>query len=223
MEKLAIFDYDNTLSSGFAVPDVCIMMERKGFGNEGFTKDWNKLLSDYEEGRVEYNDMVLKSEELIRAFLDGFAVHEFMRFVREQYKPLEYIYPWVPDLFHRLRKEGWMIAVISGALTEYLEVAQDLIDFDFFWGSEIEKDGSVFGNRLKVIMNHEQKATVVRRLRKSVKHMIGMGDSEGDLQFLKLVDTAFMYNPKDKFAKSLKKQHPKIVIINETDIANLDL
>ncbi len=215
MNKLALFDYDNTLAMGFAVPDVCKLMEKSNLGNKGFAKSWDELLSDYESGRIEYNTMVDKSEIVIGNFLKGVSTNEFMKFIREQYKPLDYLNAWVEPLFDLLRKNGWHTAIISGAINEFLEVVQELLDVDFIWGSRVHKKGSLFTTDFNVVMNHQEKAKIVKELVPSFEKSFGMGDSEGDLEFLKLVDSAFVYSPQPVFASMLKDKYPQIIIIED--------
>lgn len=221
IEKVAIFDYDNTLSEGFALPEICMMMEKRNLGNKGFNVNWKKMLTEYENGTLPYNDMVIKSSTVIADFLNEMQTKDFMKFVREEYDFLGKIYDWVPDLFEQLKNNGWLIAVISGATSEFLEVVQETLDYDFFWGTNLEKNAGSFTKKFQVIMNNLEKARVIKELKKNISFSIGIGDSEGDLEFLKIVDKAFVYNPKMKFASELSKNHKNITILTEENIQQI--
>lgn len=214
--KIAIFDYDNTLSEGFTRYELGYMMEEQGLIEPGLRNEVEALQQLYEEGDITYNQKFADDKAIFAKYYKSMDYLEVIRFLENEFDLKSRVYSWVSDLFNLLHEKGYIIVVISGSWKFILEEAQKHVEFDTFWGTEFTIDKGVIQEGFDVIMDYEQKEIVAVQLLHKAQHSIGLGDSTADMAFLDKVDHGFMYDPKPDAAKAALESG--VTVVDNSDI-----
>lgn len=120
-------------------------------------------------------------------------------------------------LIKKLRKEGYHLMIISGSPTEVVEeYNRHYLRFDSVFGSiyEIDEDGCYTGaaqfepsrNKGHVVEQYiyEHKLTL--------KGSYGIGDTESDISFLRLVENPIAFNPNQNLKAVAEQENWKIIV-----------
>ena len=126
------------------------------------------------------------------------------------------VYRYTRDLVKRLKEEGYFLLAISQSPKTVVEEFCKNLGFDKVYGRiyEIGPQDLFTGNIIDehLIMN---KANIVHRAIEkeglSLKDSIGVGDTEGDIPLLELVEEPICFNPNSNFYKHAKRLGWKII------------
>jgi HAD superfamily hydrolase (TIGR01490 family) len=131
------------------------------------------------------------------------------------YKDRTYIF--TEELIKKLKKENYHIIAISGSPIEIVEeFNRDKLRFDKVFGSvyEIDRD-NVYTGRV-IFEPVRDKGQLVRQYvsenNLSLKESCGVGDTESDTSFLKLVDRAVAFNPNQNLKEIAEKEGWEIIV-----------
>jgi len=195
--KYAVFDYDETLSKGMFFPDLLKNAEKSGIIKKGYSANYDKLWKKYEAEKITYEKFVMDSTSFTLEHLTGVEEIKLIKNFSESGLIKKRIFPWVEELFDILHKKDYLIIIVSATPCEVIEIAQESIDFDTFFATQLEVKKGKYTGKLKKLVNNHEKAKFVKSFIQNDDHTIGMGDSEGDVEMLKLLDNPFFYEPFD--------------------------
>lgn len=213
LRKVAIFDIDGTIfRSSLLIELVEVLIELKLFSVS--------VRTEYEREKMRWLDREGDYEAYIMAVvgvfmknIKGMPYGEFMRaseLVVARYRHRTYKY--TEALIKELKAEGYFLLAISQSPKGTLDLFCKDVGFDKTYGRLYETDetacftGNVVDEQL--IAN---KATIVRRAIEkeglTLAGSVGVGDTEGDISFLELVERPICFNPNLKLynhAKDMK-------------------
>jgi HAD superfamily hydrolase (TIGR01490 family) len=218
MKKVAIFDVDGTIfRSSLLIELVEVMVERKLFPKSA--KDF------YTEEEKLWKDRKGSYENYVRAVVDSFVTHikgvaydDFKtagEIVIERYS--HRVYRYTRDLVKKLKKKGYYLLAISQSPKGILDEFCKKLGFNKVYGRFYELGPSDrFTGEIADLHLIENKANIVKRaLQKeglSLKGSVGVGDTEGDISFLELVDIPICFNPNSALYKHAKRNGWKVVV-----------
>lgn len=112
-------------------------------------------------------------------------------------KRADNIYVYTRDLIQRLKDEGYFLIAISGSQIELVEPFAVKYGFDTWIGQQWERGDEFFtGN---IVKTHTHKDIILRDLMKrydlTLTGSYAVGDSNGDVGMLELVDHPIAFNP----------------------------
>lgn len=125
------------------------------------------------------------------------------------------LYNYTRKMIEELHKTHVMI-VISGSLIEIVKKYAELFHFDAFYGTvyEVDRNGIYTGEELFCPV--QDKGLVVKQFmveqNLTLHGSIGIGDTESDGKFLKLMEQPIAFNPDSKLKKIAEKNKWKIVV-----------
>src|SRR5690606_29099878 len=107
------------------------------------------------------------------------------------------VYVYTRNLIRQLKDNGYFLIAISGSQIELVEPFAAKYGFDTWVGQEWERGEEFFtGN---IIKTHTGKDKIIRRLIKennlTLEDSYAVGDSNGDVGMLELVDNPIAINP----------------------------
>lgn len=217
--KIAIFDYDDTLSSGVMRYQLGIEMEKAGLIRSGFTLEINELQDDYDNEKISYNEKFAQDKKIFSRYYKDVKRVDIVRFLEEEYDLKQYIKPWAVQLVRSLKEKGFITVVISGSWDFIIEEAQGAIAFDSFFASEMEfVDGGFTGTYSRVI-DYRAKETITKQLLKDADHSVGLGDSQADLSFLQHVDKGFLYLPDRRVTET--NIGSRLTVVNDNNVISM--
>lgn len=218
LRKVAIFDIDGTIfRSSLLIELVEVLIEMKLFPIS--------VRVDYEKEKVRWLDRKGDYEAYIMAVvgvfmknIKGIPYNEFMRageLVVTRYR--HRTYRFTEELIKDLKKEGYFLLAISHSPKGILDLFCKEIGFNKVYGKLYETGptecftGNILDEHL--ISN---KANILRRVLEieslTLEGSVGVGDTEGDISFLELVERPICFNPNMKLYKHAKRAGFEVVV-----------
>ena len=140
------------------------------------------------------------------------------------------VYIFARDLIKRLKKENYIIIAISGSPIEVIKEYNKYFKFDEVFGSVYETDGqgTYTGKTIFEPVRHKGHLVGQFVLEKNLtlKGSYGLGDTESDESFLKMVAHPIAFNPNMNLEKVARRKGWKIVVEKKDviyDITNFKL
>jgi phosphoserine phosphatase len=127
------------------------------------------------------------------------------------------VYLFTRELIHELKRENYFLLAISNSPKGILDVFCKEFGFDKVYGRLYELSPQKnFTGRIVDEYMIANKANILKRAVKrnnlTLKDSVGVGDTEGDIKFLKLVDNPICFNPNMKLYRYGKRAHWGIVV-----------
>jgi len=227
MKRVAIFDVDGTIFRSSMVIELVETLIEEGIFSKEAAKEYEQEYRKWferEGGYEEYINAVVKTfMKNIKGVHYGTFSDVAKQVVSKQQKR---VYRYTRDLVTKLKKEGYFLLAISQSPKTVVEEFCKNLGFDKVYGRIYEigpQDlftGVVVDEHL--IMN---KANIVHRAIEkeglSLEGSIGVGDTEGDISLLELVDEPICFNPNSNLYKHALRQGWKTVVERKDVIYSL--
>ena len=215
---VAIFDVDGTIFRSSLIIELLDELIKGGFLEKNIVKEYSREYLEWLDRKGSYENYI---EALVRAFmknLKGMYYGDFADVAERVIEEQQYrVYRYTRDLICDLKKRGYFLLAISQSPKTILEGFCKNLGFDKVYGRiyELGPEDRFTGEMidLHLIVN---KANIVHRaLEKeglTLKGSIGVGDTEGDISFLELVETPICFNPNLVLHRHAKRMGWKIVV-----------
>jgi len=218
MKKVAIFDIDGTLfRSSLLIELVDVLVERGTFpakALQAFAKDkerWQNRQGSYER----YIDRTVKA---FMEHIKGVSYQDFREateIVAKRYR--ERLYRYTRALLKRLKREGYFLLAISQSPKGVLDPFGKTLGFDKIYGRLYELGPSDrFTGTITDLHLISNKANIVKRAVAkeglTLEGSVGVGDTEGDISFLEMVETPICFNPNKALYRHAKRNGWKVVV-----------
>jgi HAD superfamily phosphoserine phosphatase-like hydrolase len=218
MRSAAIFDIDGTIfRSSVLIELVERLIERELFpedAREGYARERSLWLSR----RGSYEEYVLAVVEVFETHLKGVYYGDFADVAEEvMYEQREWVYRYTRELIERLKAQNYYLLAVSQSPKTALDVFGTHFGFDKVYGRIYEigpenrftgnvVDEQIIGNKANVVRRAVQKEGV------TLEGSIGVGDTEGDIGFLELVETPICFNPNSSLYRYARRMGWQIVV-----------
>ncbi len=217
-KPVAVFDVDGTLfRSSLFIEIVEALLQEGLFPPETRAmyaeeeRRWQERQGSYEA----YLNM------MIAAFMRSIAGVRFDDFARIAEAVVQRnqhrLYTYTRDLVASLKEEGYFLLAISQSPKVVLEKFCKGIGFDKVYGRRyaIGPDGRFTGEVMDLHLIANKANILKRALEKepiTLDRSVGVGDTEGDIPFLELVETPICFNPNKALYQYARKQGWKVVV-----------
>jgi HAD superfamily hydrolase (TIGR01490 family) len=216
--KIAIFDIDGTIfrkNLHFVLINELVFMgvfpKSVKYKLVDVYSEWIEHQGTYEKYRLALVDLYAKyikgckREDVLKASQEVIRFHEKRTYV------------FAENLITKLKKENYNIIAISGSPSEIVEeYNKKHLKFDKVFGSayELDDEGIYTGNA--GFEPTKNKGEVAKQYAAengiNFKDSYGMGDTESDASFLKLVDQPIVFNPNTNLKEIAEKENWRIVV-----------
>ncbi len=218
MKKVAIFDVDGTifrssllikLVEAFVVEKVFPSTAKDGYALEH--KLWLERKGTYDE----YIEAVI---EVFMEHIRGVSYTDFDKISKnivDKHKDETYVYTRM--LVRKLKKQGYFLLAISQSPKGILDAFCKNLGFDKVYGRFYETDADDhFTGKVAELHLIANKANIVKRVVEkenlTLKGSVCIGDTEGDIPMLELVDNPICFNPNKKLYRIAKLNKWKVVV-----------
>ncbi len=218
MKKVAFFDVDGTIfRSSLLIKIVEKLIEHKLFpedSRKGYSLDyemWTNRTGDYEK----YIDSVV---DVFMNNIKGVPYSSFLDTVEDVIEVEKFrTYRYTRDLIEKLKARGYYLIAISQSPKTILDRFCENYGFDKVYGRiyELGPNNSFTG---KIIDSHliGNKATIIRRAVEkeniTLTDSYAVGDTEGDISMLEMVDNPICFNPNATLYKIAKVRKWKVIV-----------
>ena len=218
MQKVAIFDVDGTVFRSSLLIEVVEGLIESGIFPAKARARYQKQYTAWLNREGSYEDYI---EATVNAYVENIkGVHygEYMDVVERVVGERKFrVYRYTRELLKDLKKKGYFLLAISQSPKSILDKFCANLGFDKVYGRiyEIGPSDRFTGviTDLHLIAN---KANIVRRAVEkeglTLKGSIGVGDTEGDISFLELVEKPICFNPNNRLYKHAKRMGWPVVV-----------
>jgi len=217
-KKFAVFDIDGTIFRSSLLIEITEMCIHDGLFPSSAQKIYKRAYLDWLNRKDNYQKYI---DRVVRAFAihirgvrnDAYqkVIDKVMAFHRNR------VYRYTRDLIRDLKKKNYYLLAISGSPREMVDSFAHSLGFDRVYGSiyELDLKSRFTGKVLFLDFVHDKSKTLTRAVNKehlTLKGSIGVGDSEADIAFLKLVEHPIAFNPNSVLYRYAKRAGWKIIV-----------
>ncbi len=215
--KVAVFDIDGTIFRSSLLIELMEALILEKVIPAKTEKLWEKDYLAWLERRGSYQDYISKVILASRRHLRGvsqFKVWEVAKKVLAFHQ--NRVYRFSRDLVKELKPTHFLLA-ISGSPFDIVQPFCREFGFDKVYGTIYEVDGKsrFTGKVFYEDFVRDKRKTFERALIKEgliLKGSVGVGDTETDIPFLKMVERPIAFNPNEKLYREAKRRGWEIVV-----------
>lgn len=223
LRRVAVFDIDGTIfRSSLLIELVEILIEEGIFPKNSrysYSKEEFRWLN--RQGVFQQSDYERYINKVVKAFVDnikGVSFGDFENAVnvvmdRHQNR----VYRFTRDLVKSLKKKNYYLLAISQSPKLIVDAFCKKLGFNKVYGRIYEVDeNKKFTGKVQYLEEILDKAKILSRAIKkeglTLKGSFGVGDTESDIAFLKMVENPICFNPNLKLYKHACSKKWKIVV-----------
>ncbi len=199
-QKFAAFDIDGTLFRSGLYREVSYELMKMGALPPGILEETtiaNREWRHRTHGNAfeEFDMLVVDRVDHALSHLRIDDYEEAAQMVID--KRADNVYVYTRDLLRQLKNEGYFLIAISGSQIELVEPFATKYGFDAWVGQQWERGDEYFtGN---IVKTHTHKDIILRDLMErnnlTLKGSVAVGDSNGDVGMLSMVENPIAFNP----------------------------
>lgn len=220
--KLAIFDLDGTLYRWQLYHEVVFALKDKGVFPHDAVRTLDEAFASWNNRQGSFATYERHVVDTLLASLTGISPQMFDEVAREvSERSGRKTYRYTLALIERLKSEGYFLLAVSGSQQEVAELFARKFGFDDCIGSLYEREGDHFTGKI-VRFVPGNKAALIRDYADThgftLEHSVAVGDSDGDISMLELVDHPIAFNPNDRLLEAAE-QHGWQVVVERKNVA----
>ncbi len=218
MKKVAVFDIDGTIFRSSLLIELVEALIAEGVFSEDVRKIYARAYKNWLDRKDVYEKYI---EGVIRAFNRRIKGIEQKKFLKVAKKVIAFhknrVYRFTRDLVQDLKKKKYYLLAISNSPREIVEEFCQKLGFNKVYGRiyETDKKGKLTGKILYLDMITDKAKILKRAVEKenlTLRGSVGVGDTESDIAFLKMVSRPICFNPNQKLYNYAKKKGWEIVV-----------
>ncbi|MFA6397975.1 MAG: HAD-IB family hydrolase [Candidatus Paceibacterota bacterium] len=216
--KFAVFDVDGTLFRSSLLIELTDLLVKNGVFKKNVSKEYEKEHLAWLDRNGTYEDYIWAVVKSFDHHIKKISYKDLKKcsdLVTKKYKNRTYDY--TKNLIKDLKKKNYFILAVSHSPKIVLDPFCKELGFDKVYGRRFELNSKKMftGNQRgsHIIKNKESALRLaIEKENLTLKDSIGVGDTESDIQFLKVVENPICFNPNAKlFACAQKHKWPVVV------------
>jgi len=216
--KVAVFDIDGTIFRSSLIIEITEALIQKKIFSPKMRRVYKKPYLEWLNRKGSYEEYI---SAVVKAFgknIKGIRRSDFSKIakqvVRLQHKQ---VYRYTRDLAYELKKKNYYLLAISSSPRDIVAPFCKKMGFSKIYGRvyEIGKNKKFTGNILFMELIDDKEKVLRRAVEKenlTLKGSVGVGDTESDISFLKMVEEPICFNPNKKLYNHAKRAGWKIVV-----------
>lgn len=217
-QPVAVFDVDGTIFRSSLLIELVELMIQKGIFPKSVTSEYEAQFENWRNREGGYGEYINAMVDVFLKNIKGVHYSDFAdiseQVVANQGK---HTYRYTRDLIKDLKKQGYFLLAVSHSPKTILDQFCPLLGFDKTYGMiyEIGPEDRLTGEVVDkhLILN---KAYIVKRAVEkeglTFDNSIGVGDTEGDISFLELVEKPICFNPNANLHRHAKLNDWRVVV-----------
>jgi len=216
-QKVAIFDIDGTIFRSSLLIELTNVLISKGVFPPNTSKKYLAAYKAWYERRGSYEEYVRKVVSEYEKSIKNKKYSDFMSAVKivTAFHQNE-VYKFTRELVLALKKKNYYLLAISHSPREVVESFSRHLGFNKVYGRVYEVKRGRFTGKILFTDLIDDKSKMLRRAvvkeNLSLKGSIGVGDTEGDISFLKIVSRPICFNPNNNLYKYAKRASWEVVV-----------
>lgn len=225
--RVAIFDVDGTIFRSSLLIEVTEALIQAEIFPSRARKEYEKQYRDWLDRKGSYEDYIMAVVRAFHKHIAGVHYREFLKISDQVIKfHQDRVYRYTRDLVRNLKKRGYFLLAISLSPKSVVDRFAKAMKFDKVYGLlyEADKKGKYTGRYVE--MDIFDKSKILRRavVREglTLKGSVGVGDTEGDIAFLKMVSRPICFNPNSQLYRHAKRAGWTVVVERKDVIYKLE-
>lgn len=217
-KPIAVFDIDGTIFRSSLIVELTDALVMEGVFPKSARKRYAKEYSRWLERKDSYEKYIAG---VVRAYVKNIRGVSQPKIWEVSSRVMAFhqnrVYRFTRDLVKELKKKKYFLIAISNSPLDIVQPFARSIGFDKVYGRVYEIDGrSRFTGKIVFLDLISDKAKILKRamLKEglTLKKSIGVGDTESDIQFLKMVERPIAFNPNAALYKYAKRAGWEIAV-----------
>lgn len=226
-KKVAVFDIDGTIFRSSLLIETTEALINEGVFPVSARAMYARAYRDWLDRKGDYRDYIDRVVASFEKYIRGVSKKDFMRVMNKVVAfHKNRVYRYTRDLIRRLKRRDYYLLAISGSPKEAVDGFGRKLGFDKVYGRVYEtRQGECFTGEILHLELIRDKARVLKRAVEkenlTLKNSVGVGDTEADIAFLKMVDKPIAFNPNSKLYRYAKRKGWRIVVERKDVVYNL--
>ena len=221
--KVAIFDIDGTIFRSSLLIEVTEALIKEKIFPKNAREIYKKEFRQWTERKGSYEDYIMA---VVKAYLKNIKGVKHKDFSKVAKKVIaennNKVYIYTRDLVKELKKKNYYLLAISNSPQEMVWDFCKKLGFDKTYGRVygLDKNDKYTGEVLYLDLISDKSKILKRAIEKqglTLKGSIGVGDTEGDIPLMKIVEKPICFNP-NKNLYDVAKQHGWEVVVERKDV-----
>ncbi len=216
--KVAIFDVDGTIFRSSLLIETVEALIVEGIFPKNTKKKYAKEYQAWKDRKGSYEAYIDKVVDVFVSNIKGVHYGEFMGVVEKVIdSEKERVYIYTRDLVKTLKKKGYYLLAISQSPKGVLDKFCKHLGFNKVYGRFYEigatdrftgkiVDEHLIGNKANIVKRAIEKENL------TLKNSIAVGDTEGDISMLELVEKPICFNPNTGLYKWARRTGAAVVV-----------
>ncbi|MBI1866532.1 MAG: HAD family phosphatase [Candidatus Staskawiczbacteria bacterium] len=226
-KKLAIFDIDGTIFRSSLLIEITDALITEKIFPEKVRDIYAKAYENWLDRKGSYEEYI---EAVVNAFVKNINGVRYSDFAKISKKVIishqNRVYRYTRELILDLKKKKYYLLAISNSPKTVVDEFCKKWGFNKSYGRiyELDKNGKFTGKILHEDLISDKAKILKRAIEKenlTINNSVGVGDSESDIAFLKLVKEPICFNPNNKLYLHAKKAKWKITVERKDVIYHL--
>lgn len=212
-QPLAIFDIDGTLFRSSLVIELVNELVSRTIFPAAVEKDIESDYRAWVNRKGSYENYIQAVVRTYRKHIIGCKEKDIATAVKsviDQQK--DKLYRFTRDLITSLRQRSYYLVALSGSPIPIVSRFAESIGFDTYCGTTYEVRNGYIVSSGDMIQKKQELESLLAKGTHLMKGSIAVGDTEGDIPILEMVDHAIAFNPNARLATHAQAQGWDIVI-----------
>jgi HAD superfamily hydrolase (TIGR01490 family) len=218
MKKVAIFDIDGTIFRSSLLIEITEALILEGIFSEKAKSIYNKAYENWANRKDSYERYIGAVVSAFEQSIKGVRYNDFAKVAKKVIASQQnHVYRYTRELVKDLKKKKYYLLAISNSPKTVVDEFCKKWGFDKAYGRvyELDRGGKFTGKILYKDLISDKAKILERAVGKenlTLTDSVGVGDSESDIAFLKLVKKPICFNPNSKLYQCAKSAKWKIVV-----------
>jgi len=217
-KKLAVFDIDGTIFRSSLLIELVEEMIARGIFPPRTRRQYLREKNDWQNRVGGYEEYIMGVVRVFGKNIKGVKWGEFKKASEAVLRSNKNkVYKYTRDLVRDLKKKNYYLLAISHSPKYIVHDFALALGFDKVYGRILELDGN---NRFTGEVLYEDlimdKAKIMERVIEkeglTLRGSVGVGDTESDIAFLKMVDRPICFNPNSLLYRAGRKSAWQVVV-----------
>ncbi len=227
-KKVAFFDIDGTIFRSSLLIELVDVLIDEGLFPEKARAEFSKQKQMWIDRKADYDKYIMAVVKAYVKYLKGIHYKDLLdasEIVFKKHKNETYVY--TKKLVKDLKKKGYYLVAISQSPKTTLDAFGKSLGFNKIYGRFYEiGPNDRFTGEVGDLHLIENKANIIRRVVEkenlTLKGSIAVGDTEGDISMLEMVDKPIAFNPNKKLYRYAKRVGWKVIVERKDVIYEID-
>lgn len=218
MKKVAIFDIDGTVFRSSLLIELTDALIQEGIFPSRARKLYSQAYGNWLDRKGPYEEYIEAVVEAFKQNIKGVQYNEFSKIAKKVTAfHKDRVYRYSRDIIRDLKKKNYYLLAISHSPQKVVKEFCKEMEFDKIYGQIYETDiKKKFTGKVLYAEIIKDKAEILKRAiekeKLTLKGSVGIGDTESDIAFLKMVEKPICFNPNQKLYQHAKNAGWKIIV-----------